>query len=216
MKHSMKITAVISALTLVAGSVLAQQTNLVQTLSVQLYGVKQGNTTTNGNVVVSNVGTATIGTGDIINALGAATGNTFSHAATLAVVTRLPDGWPDVDVIDGSNTVDVTSFVVIQPLSGSVDSSVTNTKNGRTSGNSYSIEQFTLQDGYAPLTLHFNVNGVAVGTFSDSAALGQRTSVDASVAGSGDRNGNPLILEGTVRIFGDTLQVVASQPPPGV
>jgi hypothetical protein len=215
MKHSLKITAVIAVMALAAGSVRAQQTNLVQTLSIDLSGVKQGNTTTNGNTVVSNVGFVTLSTADVIRALGTATGNTFSRSATLQVVTALPNGPLSVNVVDGGNTVNVSRFVVIQPVSGSVDSSVTNTRNGRTSGNTYSIEQFVLQDGYAPLTLHFNVNGVAVGTFSN-AAEGQNTDVDASVAGSGDRNGDPLILEGTVRIFGDTLQVVSSQPPPGV
>jgi hypothetical protein len=208
MKQAFTLTAIVGLLTVAAAQAQTFQTNLVQNLNVQLFGLKQGGTTTNGNYIITSANTTTLGTGEIINALGAATGNSFSRAATLNVVTPLPDGAPGVTVQDGTNAVDVSSFFRLQSLSGSVDNSVVNTRTGRSSSSDYSVAQFVLQDGLAPLNLHFSVSGLAVENTFSTAGLGNLGNVDATVTGAGDRNGNLLILEGSIHIHGDTLQVI--------
>lgn len=214
MKQALTLTAIISLLTVAAGQAQTYQTNLVQNLNIQLAGVKQGPTTTNGNFITTATIDVTLGTGDIIKALGAATGNTFSREAALVVVTPLPAGSPSVAVQDGANTVNVSSFVWFQALSGQVDTSVANTRTGRSTSSGYGIEQFVLQDGSAPLNIHFNVTGVATENFFESPGLLGQGSMDVTVSGAGDRNGNLLILEGTVGIHGQTLQVVEVQSGP--
>lgn len=207
MKKAITLTAIVGLFTM-ASQAQGFQTNLVQTLHIQLFGLQQGGTTTNGNHVITSVNVTTVGSGDVINALGAATGNSFSTGATLVVVTPLPNGTPGVQVQDGTNFVDVSSFFAFQPLSGSVESSVANTRTGRTDSTGYSIEQFVLQDGIAPLNLHFNVNGVAVEDFFDNPAFGNSGELKVSVSGSGDKSGNLLILQGSIRIRGHTLQLI--------
>jgi len=185
------------------------QTNLVQTLSFNLSGVAQGTTTTNGNDVITTAGTINLGSRAIIKAIGAAIGDSFSPAATLDLVTSLSGpGTPYVVVQDGTNTVSVADFLSISPLSGTVETSVLNQKTSRFVGSDYVIEQFVLQDGYAPLNLHFNVSGLAVENIVTNGGTVEADNSTAQVAGSGDRNGTPVIFQGEVDVHGHQIQII--------
>ncbi len=191
--------------------VQAQQTNLVQNLSIQLFGFSQGGVSNFRGTVTTNVNIVQVGTRQIIQALGTSTGNTFSPFSRLVMVTPV-DGSasPSVQVRDGSNTtVDVTGFFVIQSLSDSVDSGVFTTRTQRGTSVSYKITRFALQDNDGQsINLHFDVDGIATinsSTPFNGAPLSP--SIDANVSGSGDRNGNLLILQGSVDIIGHTFEV---------
>lgn len=194
-----------------------QQTNLVQTLSIQLFGVSQGSAFSFGGTSGTNVNSVRVDTRQVILALGTATGNTFSFASRLVLVSPLDGSAASIQVRDGSNSpVDVTDFFNTQELSGSVDGSVTTRTRGGSSSTSvsYLISRFVLQDADGQsLPLHFDVNGFTTITTSTGGFGGQQGPVtDANVAGSGDRSGNNLVLQGSVEIFGRTLEVVQTGP----
>jgi hypothetical protein len=198
--------AVLAALAfLCAGQVHAQQTNLVQNLNIQLFGYSQGGSSSFKNTTITNVNFVQVNTRQIIQALANATMNSFSSTSKLVVVTPLGGGEISVQVRDGSQApVDVSSFFVIETLSGSVTASASNTKNGQGTSVSYEIARFALQDDVGgTLNLHFDVNGV---TTLNSTTQQVGSNVDANVSGSGDRNGNLMILQGSVDIFGHTLE----------
>ena len=202
--------AVLGAMALAfATQVHAQQTNLVQNLNIQLFGFSQGGTSTFPNTVVTNVNSVRVDTRQVIQALAAATANSFSSTSKLVVVTPLGGGNPSVQVRDGSNPpVDVTEFFDLEALSGSVNGSVVNTKSGHSVSVSYEIARFALQDAVgASLNLHFDVNGVTTTTSNVPPSAPQIPIVNANVSGSGDRNGNLLILQGSIEILGRTLEV---------
>ena len=196
----------------VAWQVQAQQTNLVQNFSIQLFGFSQGGSNGFGNIVSTNVSLVQLNTRQVIQALAAANSDTFSSTAKLVVVTPLNGGSLRVQVRDGNNQpVDVTDFFDIEALSDAVVGSISNTKTGRGSSVTYEIGRFVLQDAHGEtLSLHFNVDGIVTGN-SSSQLFGpagpQNSTVDANVMGSGDRNGNLLILQGSIEIFGRTLEV---------
>jgi hypothetical protein len=187
----------------------ADQTNLVQNLRIQLWGVSQGGSFSNAIVTTTAANFAVVDTRGVITALGAATANTFSSASRLVVVTPLAGGSPSYQVRDGMNTVDVTGFFVAQQQGGSVQSSVVNNRSGRSSTTVYSIQELILQDsnGYAALNLHFDAAGYAVETTRN-----QLSDLTISASGTGDRNGNLLILQGTIEVSGGTLEVVPGGP----
>jgi hypothetical protein len=133
----------------------------------------------------------------------------------LVVVTPTDGSEAHIQVRDGSNTVDVTDFLIAQELSPSVDGSVSTTRPPRTTSVSYLISRFVLQDADgATLPFHFDVNGFT--TINSSTGGGffgsQGPTTDANVSGTGDRNGNMVILQGSVEIFGHTLEVVTTGP----
>lgn len=196
----------------IAVQVQAQQTNLVQSFSIQLFGFSQGGSNKLGNLVSTNVNLVQVGTRQVIQALGAADSDTFSPLAKLVLVTPLNGGSPRVQVRDSNNQpVDVTDFFDMEALSDAVVGSVSNTKSGRGSSVTYEIGRFALQDAHGEtLSLHFNVDGIVTGNSSSplfGPASPQNSTVDANVMGSGDRNGNLLILQGSIEIFGRTLEV---------
>jgi hypothetical protein len=202
--------AVLAALALAfAGTVQAQQTNVVQNLNIQLFGFSQGGTSSFGSTVTTNANLAQVGNRQIIQALGTATGNTFSPASRLVVVTPLGGGNTTVQVRDGSNSpVDVTQFFILEPLSGSINTGIANTRTGRSTGVSYEVLHVALQDsGDTTLNLHFDVDGIATVNSTSTPNTVPSSTVDANVSGSGDRNGGLLILQGSVDIFGRTLEV---------
>jgi hypothetical protein len=203
---SITLAIVALAIGLGAARTNADQTNLVQNVRVQLYGISQGGTSTNGSIITTAANFTPVDTRRVIAALGTATGNTFSFASRLVLVTPLGGGAPSVQVRDGSNTVDVTGFVVYQSLSGTVEESFENTRTGRAFSTDYSVQQIALQDngGYPSLTLHFNVTGLAV---LSSASRGGNLNINA--VGTGDSSGNSLILQGTISLSGGTLEVVS-------
>jgi hypothetical protein len=186
----------------------ADQTNLVQNISIQLNGIKQGRSVTNGDVVSKSVDFVRVGTRQVIQALATATGNTFSTRANLVLVTPQDGGASSVEVRDGDTKVDVTSFLILQPLSDSLQSIRSNWRIRGAVESDYNIEQVALVDGYAPVGLHFNVNGI--GTQTSTTGIGNRqiNNLTIQASGSGDLGGDLLILQGTVVIFGQTTEVV--------
>lgn len=192
----------------------ADHTNVVQTMNIQLLALKQGATTRSGIFVFTAVDTTQVNTRRVIEELGVATLNSFSSTSKLVVVTPVGGGDSSVQVRDGSNPpVDVTSFFTHQESDG-VATSLLNTRTGRSASTSFNIHRFTLQDGMAPLNLHFDVNGI--GSTDSTSTLPGVGDLNVDVTGSGDRNGNLLILQGSIGVRGRTLEVVADEPPPGV
>jgi len=205
----MKLVKLTMAMVLALGvaQVYADSTNLVQTVRVQLLGFRQGGTRTFGNVTTKSLDTVNVDTRRVIQALAAATGSSISSTGRLVLVTPLRNGFvPHFEIRDGSTTVDVSGFITYQPWSGTLETFTQNSRTGRTQGNNYSIRQFALHDNDgAALTLHFDVNGIANGSNVNN-VTGDDTFIDAS--GSGDREGDLLLLQGTIGVFGHTLESV--------
>jgi len=192
-------------------SVQAQETNLVQNLNIQLFGFSQGNVSTFRGTTVSNFNLVQINTRQIIQALAVSTMNSFSSTSKLVLVTPV-DGSasPSVQVRDGANDpVDVTGFFVIEALSGSVDGGVFNTRAQRGTGVSYKITRFVLQDNDGtPISMHFDVDGVTtINSSTPPDGVPLSPTINANVSGSGDRDGNLVILQGSIDVIGHTLEV---------
>ena len=186
----------------------ADTTNVVQNLSVQLRGVRPGGPVTNHSLVVTGIDRAKISTRQIIEALGVATGNTFSSPARLVIVTPVGGGESAVQVRSGTNSVDVTGFFSHQQMSESVSGSQSNGMTHRTASLDFSIQRFALHDaeGFPALGLHFDVRGFASET--TPANHGNVGNLEIDAAGSGDAAGSLLILRGEVEVRGDRLEVV--------
>lgn len=217
MNHVSKLLTLAALAMTTAVSAWADQTNLVQELNIQLNGIKQGPTTTVRNQVITSLDYARVGTRQVVEALGTATGNTFSQSARLVVITPLGGGYSKVVVRDGGNSVDVSSFFDHTQQGGEVTSSVLNTRSNRGVTNVYGIQRFVLADSpvYGAVGIHFDVNGIAVDNSStDASAPGSETNAD--VVGSGDKAGTTVILQGTIRIRGHTLEVEPSIVNPNV
>ena len=130
-------------------------------------GVQQGATVTLKNITTTTVERVQVQTADVISAIGAAIGISFSPGAQLVVITPLPSGSVTIAIRDGGNSTDVSGFFAKSKLSGAVGSSTVNHKTGKSTGSDYGIQQFGLQDavGYQPLALHYTLSGVAVEDF---------------------------------------------------
>lgn len=190
----------------------ADNTNVVQNLSVQLRGVQPGGPVTNRNTITTGLSPARIENRDIIQALGLATSNLFSRAAKLVIVTPLGGGDSAIQVRDGTNRVDVSDyFRHTQQSSDSVSGSVSNTVTLRSVNLDYSIQRFSLRDaeGKPALGLHFDVRGFAAERTTTRASF-----LELDAAGTGDANGSLLILHGEIDIQGDRLEVVPSVSVP--
>jgi hypothetical protein len=99
----------------------AQQTNLVQNLNINLYGVKQGRTTTNGNSVSTGTDVVRINTRNVVQALAESTGIPFAAGSRLVLVTPIDGAPPAIEVREqGYEPVDVSSYFELQPMSDSV------------------------------------------------------------------------------------------------
>ena len=180
----------------------AQTTNIdaALVLNFNLNAVSQGPTTTTTAGVSASVQVTKITSRDIIDVLGAATGNTFSKKARLVVLTPTNDleDWAAVQVQDGTTAVDVTGFVVHNPGVESVESGFAHRRTGATGGTEYSIDSFGLQDveGFPTLSKHFSLSGFTATASRDVVTRGQITgqqnSVDADVSGTGDSNASCL------------------------
>ncbi len=196
---------------------LAQtQTDEVLVLNIQLNAVSQGPTTTNrAGVVTTSVQVRRITTRDIIQTLGAATGNSFSARAQLVVLapTNDLDTWT-VQVRDGNSQLDVSGFITHQPGTTEVGSATFTPRTGNASGADYSVDGFTLQDqgGFPSLTEHFNVSGLTItssrGVVRRGQVVGQVDRVDAQVSGTGDNNGNVIVIQGTISAVGTGTEVI--------
>ncbi|HVV73125.1 MAG TPA: hypothetical protein VHI52_16750 [Verrucomicrobiae bacterium] len=209
MKLTLRLTLMLS---LVVGTwrVQADQTNLVQELSIHLAGLSQGPTVTNRNVVVTRTRDQHFNSHDVIAALGKSVGSAFSDSAKLLVITPLQGGNSAIVVRDGASSLDVSAYFIHEQSSGSVSAMETQVKTGRGTGTDYSIQRFALRDvpDSTPLDLHFDVNGVAEETTQTAPPQPARTELDAYVYGAGDSAGNLVILQGRVRVHGHTLEVV--------
>ena len=214
MNNTLKFTLIAALASLAAIPAWADQTNLVRSLDIQLVGVQQGQTVTLKNVTTTMVDKMKVETTDVINAIGAAIGKTFSPGAQLVVITPLPNGSGTIAIRDGGNSLDVSSFFFQSNLTDAVGKSTVNHKTGKSNGSNYSIQQFGLQDvgGFQPLALHYNLSGVAVENFSIPAIPDPRSELSADVSGAGDIAGNLLILQGTLRVHGQTIEIVPGNP----
>ena len=213
----------VAALSLVATLSQAQtdQTNLVQTLQVNLQAVSQGATTTNRNIVSTSLDSDRLNSGDIIASLGPVLGYNFSQSSRLVLVTPVDGGFTKIEVRDGNLKVDVTGFVVFEQVGGAITRGVQNLRTGDSSHSTFSIHRLALQDnwGYEPLPLSFDARGLAVDNeTTPQRRWSRRARIDlrADVTGSGDRAGDALIIQGTVTVSGGTLEVVTNDGPPPV
>lgn len=193
---------------------LALQTNLVQNISILLKTVSQGGSTTNGTLVTTVVNRGLLTTANVIQTLGASTGDSFSSTARLLMVSPLPGGPASIIVHDGTNDVDVTGFFANDIRSDTMVASILNTATGKVTGTSYDIERFQLSDqgGFPNLDTHFNLRGGTVTRTTTlvngaGAVIGQAHQVMATLAGDGDRNGTNLVIQGSIRILGSVIQV---------
>jgi hypothetical protein len=216
--NQLKLTAIAALFAVAALRTNADTTNLVQDVSIQLTGYRQGAARTNSTSIVVGLDSTPVGTAGVIAALGAATGNSFSAGAHLVSVTPVAGGDSSVQVRDGDNTVDVTMFFSHQQFGDTLFTSNTTRKTGRTLESDFSIQRFALHDatGFPALTLHFDLQGV---TEADDTAVGGVSSpgsdVTASVVGSGDRNGRSTLFQGSITIRGHTTEVVPDDPGDG-
>ncbi len=211
MNQIKKLTAIAALFTVAALRSNADTTNLVQEINIQLTGFKQGAPQTNRTTVSTGVDNARIGNNAVIAALGAATGNSFSSSADLVAVTSLSDGSSSIQIRDGGNTVDVTAFFSQQQSGPTLQTSITNLRNGSSSESDFSVQRFTLHDvgGYAPLAVHFDVQGIT--EIDDSSVNGVSSPgnrVTSNLVGTGDRNGTPMILQGSIDIRGHNTEIV--------
>jgi hypothetical protein len=209
--NRIKLTAVAVLIAMAALRANADTTNLVQDVSIQLTGFRQGATRTNATSIVTSADTTRVGTVGVIAALGASTGNSFSTNAHLVSVTPLAGGDSSVQVRDGGNTVDVTAFFSHQQFGDTLMTSFTTLSTGRTSEADFSVQRFALLDasGFPALTLHFDVQGITEA--ADTAVNGVSSpgsNVTANVVGTGDRNGRFMIVEGLITFRGHTTEVV--------
>jgi len=218
MNQLRKLTAVAALFVVAALRTNADTTNLVQDVSIQLTGYRQGAPRTNSTSIIVGVDTTSVGNASVIAALGAATGNSFSTAARLVSVTPVAGGDSSVQVRDGGNTVDVTMFFSHQQFGDTLVTSTTVRKTGRTSESDFSVQRFALRDsgGFPALTLHFDVQGI---TENDDTSVGGASTpgsdITGNVVGTGDRNGGFMIMQGFIGFHGHTLEVVSGDPGDG-
>ena len=131
MKRTLKLAMLATVLSLAAIQAGADQTNLVRTLTIQLVGLKQGDSSTTRNITTTTVDRARIDTRDLIDAISAVTGLTFSTQAQLVVITPLPNGYPMVAIRDAGTSTDVSPFFGYEKVSQAVGKSTANTKTGK-------------------------------------------------------------------------------------
>jgi hypothetical protein len=216
--NRLKLTAIAALFAVATLRANADTTNLVQDVSIQLTGYRQGAPRTNSTTIVVGVDTTSVGNAGVIAALGAATGNSFSPGARLVSVTPVGGGDSSVQVRDGGNTVDVTMFFSHQQFGDTLVTSTTVRKTGRTLESDFSVQRFALHDsgGFPALTLHFDVQGI---TEADDTSLAGASSpgsdITGNVVGTGDRNGRFMIMQGVIVLRGHTIEVVSGDPGDG-
>jgi hypothetical protein len=211
MNQIKKLTAIAALFAVATLRSNADTTNLVQDITIQLSGFRQGATQTNGNNVSVGVDSTHIGTDGVIAALGASTGNSFSKSARLVSATSLSDGSSSVQIRDGGNSVDVTGFFAHEQFGDTLQTGSANLRNGRSSESDFSVQRFALHDvgGYPPLTLHFDVQGITeVDDSANGGVSSPGSNLSSNVVGTGDRSGRFMILEGSVNVHGHSTEVV--------
>jgi hypothetical protein len=200
------------------------QTNAELALNIDLTAVSQGTATTNRDGTVTDLQYTRITSMGIIQVLGTALTNTFSHRAQLVVLapTNSLDNWT-IQIHDGTNTaVDVTGFFVHQPGSNSVSGAWTNKRTGQSGITDYSVDTFSLQDqnGFPALTEHFSVSGFtalnsAMVLNRKGTVVGQAGNISAQVSGTGDSQGTPTLVTGSITADGFDNETASSTTTPG-
>jgi len=212
MTSALKFTALTGLLVGAALAAQADQTNSVQNLNLRLFGLEQGPVKTNRYVVSTKLEVVPLRTHDVIMVLGAATSNSFSRKATLAIVTPLPDGPAGFQVRDGTNHVDVSAFFTYQVAPGSLTEGELNLKTKRSSSSELTVQRLALHDaaGGPVLALHFDVSGIVVESSSNGPDCDRDRDFDdaGSVAGPGDLGGKLLIIQGSFTPGAETIEVV--------
>ena len=194
------------------------QTDELLSLNFNLTAFSQGGVATNKNTVTSSVHTQKVTSADVIQALGASIGQSFSTNAGLFLLTPTNDldAWT-VQVRDGNLAVDVSGFFVHQ-AGNDVGSSSVNTKTGAANNVDYSVDNFVVQDqgGFPSLGLHLSLSGltrtVSRTTVSGGAVVSIVDKISAQVSGNGDSQGNALVLSGTVTAVGLGQETVIIGP----
>ena len=212
----MKITKLFIAVGLAlcgTAPLFGAQTNLVQTLQINLTAYTQASVTTNGTVISSTADSTKIQSSDVIQWIGAATSASFSPKAQLLFVKPLPDGDSSIVVRDGTNSVDVSQFFSHEVSDPRITQGKFDTSTGVGVGREHSLQSFGVSDSSAgTLASHFEVSGLAratfVGVVSKGVALGSAYSFVADVAGNGDLNGTPAIVAGTISGLGKKIEVL--------
>jgi len=228
--------AAMTAMVMVAGMIHAKAvtTNLVQKINFSLVFYEQGNT--NQNVKKGVLRTTTVAvntmrmtTRDLIAALGTATTNSFSAKAQLVFVrdANSLSNAAAVQVRDGTNVVDVSSFFARTNGDITVHGSVLDNANGKLKGVAYNLQQFIVADAAATassltnvlnilpagtkLVLTLNLSGFTTTAYSTLTLNGGKIVIDeisADVSGTGvDVNGTPALVKGTVDFSGRTIKV---------
>ena len=94
-------------------------------------------------------------------------------------------------------------------------SSVVDNMTGRFSGTTYEVQSLRLRDkdGRPNLTLHFSIRGLTTTKFRSVSnpnheVYGKADQVQASMAGSGDQNGEDIVVNATVKISGSAVEVL--------
>jgi len=215
MKKLIQMTVLAAFALIGCAAAEAAQTNLIQTLNLHLIATFQGPDVTNDNIISETVTNLKVSTGDIIQILGPATTNDFSVQARLLVVTPLPDGDRRVVVRDGATTVDVTRFFDHELRGAVVEKARFNTETSVAAGIRYGVHSFTLQDATnsPALLAHFQLYGPAVVPFvsvlnRQKEVVGYAYEYVAAVAGTGDFDGQPAILRGTISGLGRAVEIL--------
>jgi hypothetical protein len=209
-----KLTAIAALFAVAAFQAKADTTNVVQDVSIQLNGLRQGASKTNSTSIIVGTVTTAVSTSGVIAALGAATGNSFSAGAHLVSVTPVAGGDSAVQVRDGAKKVDVTAFFSHGQIGDTLITSNTARNTGKTVESDLSVQRFALHDatGFPALTLHFDVQGI---TKADDTSTTPGSDITANVVGTGDRSGRFMILQGSITIRGHTTEVVPGDPGDG-
>ena len=216
MKNTSKVI-ILSALALLGmaqARATAASTNIVQNISFEFTGYEQGATNSpSTNFTVIAVDTFKFGTKDVIASIGQALSTNFSSKARLVYITRVNvnTNINALEIRDGSNRVDVTSFFVGSGRNTNdlVRSLLINKKAGLSIGVGYSTYRLVVTN-VPPASL--SVNGFAVAkhaTLHDKLTgltLGVDT-LNASLAGTGtDTNGIPFVTTGTLSVVGSIVE----------
>jgi hypothetical protein len=215
-KSILKLTVGLVAI-LIAGvaPVHAATTNSVQNIIFELTFFAQGPTNhPTANTTTVAIDKFRVTTKDVIAALGQATSNNFSASARLVSVrdATSTNSQRTIEVRDGTNVVDVTSYFKITTAETnilSVHSLLFNSTTGIGSGLTDGIFHLTLTN--ANLTAGLDLGGFAAtahtGIKAGNVVLGV-DETDAAVAGYGmGSNGIPAVVNGLVEIKGRVLKV---------
>jgi hypothetical protein len=214
--HIMNRTLSFAAGLLLVGAtqVHAAQTNLIQNISLLITSYSQGSSITNGTVVTTTMPKTKLTTLNVIQALGASTGDTFSSTAKLLLVSPLPAGPASIVVKDGTNVVDVTGYFVNQLRSETVESSIVDLATGKTLALSRNVQRFMLQDlgGFPDLTLHFDARGLTTTKTKtlvngQGVVIGEAQQVFAILFGDGDKDDVYGVMQVLIKVVGTTVEI---------